>query len=133
MTAAETLTPAYMLEEAGRLLDTPTRETVSGWPRAVAVLARMALESALAGCWATRPGDLQRLDMRAQINCARVYLGRELAGEISIAWHGLSRATHHHPYELDPTSEELRSLLALTARAIVRLQEPRDTARTGRP
>ena len=56
-------------------------------------------------------------DMRAQLNCARIYLGPTVGGELSFAWYGLSRATHHHPYELDPTAEELRSLIGLVERA----------------
>jgi hypothetical protein len=59
--------------------------------------------------------------MRAQLNCARVYLDRETAGQLSYAWHALSRATHHRPYELDPTREELESLLATTRSALQRL------------
>jgi hypothetical protein len=43
---------------------------------------------------------------------------RELATETRFTWYALSRATHHHPYELDPTREELSSLLRATRRLI---------------
>jgi hypothetical protein len=112
------LSPAELLDEAQSLLENPTREAVSGWPRAVALLARMALESGLREYWREREADIQWLNMRAQLGCARAYLGPTLAGEISYAWSGLSHATHHRPYELDPTVEELRALLMTTERVL---------------
>lgn len=64
--------------------------------------------------------------MRAQLACLPTYLAADgLASDVSFAWHALSRATHHHPYELDPTREELESLLAMTERLI-------DAVTTGR-
>ena len=111
-----------LLREARSLLDRPTRESISGWPRAVALLARMALETRLDTYWDARGlPALKRLNMRAQLNCARIYLDSATAGELSYAWHGLSCATHHRAYELDPTAEELRSLLATVERANERL------------
>jgi hypothetical protein len=56
--------------------------------------------------------------MRAQLNCARVYVDHRRAGELSYLWHALSRATHHHPYELDPTRDELASLIGATERLV---------------
>jgi hypothetical protein len=107
-----------LLREARSLLDHATRESVSGWPRAVALLTRLALETRLDAYWdASRLSAVKFLDMRAQLNCARVYLDPVLAGELSYAWYALSRATHHRAYELDPTAEELRSLVALVERA----------------
>jgi hypothetical protein len=112
------LTAGELLSEARSLLEKPTREAISGWPRAVALLARMALESSLDTYWRAWVPGVQALDMRAQLGCARGYLGPALAGEISYAWSGLSHATHHRPYELDPTVEELRALLLLVERAL---------------
>jgi hypothetical protein len=112
------------LREARSLLDHPTRESVSGWPRAVALLARMALETRLDAYWdASGLSSLKFLDMRAQLNCARVYLDPTVAGELSFAWYGLSRATHHRAYELDPTAEELRSLIVIVERANAAIAE----------
>ena len=46
--------------------------------------------------------------MRAQLICLRTYLGdAELAARAGHAWSALSRACHHHPYELAPTAWEL--------------------------
>jgi len=47
--------------------------------------------------------------MRAQMICLRTYLGdSELAARAGHAWAALSRACHHHPYELAPTAGELK-------------------------
>jgi predicted component of type VI protein secretion system len=100
------------------MLDDPRRSTVSAWPRAAALLARQALEAGLAAVWGTRAPGVEHLNMRAQLSCARVYLDADLAGELSYTWHALSRATHHHPYELDPTHDELASLLSAAERVI---------------
>ena len=118
------LTAGELLTEARSLLENPTREAISGWPRAVALLARMALESSLDAYWRTRVPGVPALDMRAQLGCARAYLGPTLAGEISYAWSGLSHATHHRPYELDPTVEELRALLTLVERMMTTIAGP---------
>lgn len=93
------------------MLDEPDPSTVSAWARAAALLARQALEAALASFWRARVPGVESLNMRAQLNCARVYLPAATAADLSYAWHALSRATHHHPYELDPTREELNTLL----------------------
>lgn len=128
MTATAAMSPEDLVREARALLDIPTRETVSGWPRAVAILARMALEARLAEHWRAHLPGAERLDMRAQLNCARIELDARTAGDLAYAWSGLSRATHHHSYELDPTSDELRALLTSTDRALARLSaEPRMT------
>jgi hypothetical protein len=50
--------------------------------------------------------------MRPQLICLQGYVGRETAGRVHHTWGMLSRACHHHPYELAPSVEELRSLLA---------------------
>jgi hypothetical protein len=122
MTTAAAMTPGDLVREARRLLDTPTRESISGWPRAVALLARMALEEALDAYWREHLKGAEYLDMRAQLNCARIEMPADVAGDLSYAWHGLSRATHHHAYELDPTAEELRSLLTISDRTLAALR-----------
>jgi hypothetical protein len=82
------------------------------------VLARQALEDALKGFWAQRAPDVAWLNMRAQLNCLGVLAAPDLARDMTFAWHELSRATHHHPYELDPTHEELGSLVAASQRLV---------------
>jgi hypothetical protein len=125
---ASALSPTELLAEARSLLENPSRQAVSGWPRAVALLARMALESALNGYWRARAPGVERLDMRAKLGCTRAYLGPTIAGEISYVWNGLSNATHHRPYELDPTVEELRALLTMVERTMTAITAASGTA-----
>jgi hypothetical protein len=110
-----TLTPDDLLAEAQRMLDEANTATVAVWPRAVALLARQALEEALRSYWANHAPGVERLTMRAQLTCLRAYLSSpDLARDVAFTWHALSRATHHHAYELDPTREELSSLVTAT-------------------
>jgi len=42
--------------------------------------------------------------------CLREYLREgDLASRIAHAWAAMSRACHHHPYELTPSTEEIRN------------------------
>jgi hypothetical protein len=77
-------------------------------------IERQHTSRAAVGLRYVRTGQVRR----AQHNCAHIELDPVTAGELSVAWHALSRATHHHPYELDPTAEELRGLLASSGRTL---------------
>lgn len=78
------------------------------WPRVVAVLTRQALEASLARLWHDAGLDMARASTRAQLLCLEEYLADpDLAATASFAWWALSRACHHHPYELSPTFAEL--------------------------
>ena len=49
----------------------------------------------------------------AQLLCLVVYFSdRGVARQTSATWAALSRACHHHPYELNPTADEMRAWLA---------------------
>jgi hypothetical protein len=51
---------------------------------------------------------MERASTTCQLLCLPAYLpNRELAGKAAHAWAALTRACHHHPYELPPTAEEL--------------------------
>ncbi|MEA2826779.1 MAG: hypothetical protein QOG43_1218 [Actinomycetota bacterium] len=90
------------------------------WARAVALLARQSLEEALDELWRVRGVDLSAISARAQLLCLRAYLDDDkLAAEVGYTWGALSRACHHHPYELTPTTDELARWVA-TTRALVR-------------
>lgn len=61
--------------------------------------------------WAARRIPLDSCPTHQQLICLREYLGdADLAGRVHLAWNGLSRACHHHPYELAPTAGELERL-----------------------
>jgi hypothetical protein len=71
------------------------------------------------GLWQRRTLDLQGCSMRAQLICLRTYLGdAELAARAGHAWSALSRACHHHPYELAPTAGELQGWFAVVEELI---------------
>jgi hypothetical protein len=113
------LTPGDLLTEARRMLDEPSPGTAAIWPRAAALLARQAIEESLERWWAVRAPGVQHLPMRAQLGCLDVYLEpSSLARDVAFTWHALSRATHHHPYDLDPTREELDSLIGAAERLV---------------
>jgi hypothetical protein len=110
-----------LLEQARSLLDEASTGTVSAWPRAAALLTRQELEAALGAFWSEREPDLRWQNMRVQLACLQVY-APEVAADASWTWHALTRATHHHPYELDPTREELASLIERTERVVASLR-----------
>ena len=93
---------------ARNLMDRTDPATAGLWPRATALLARQALESALDDFWKVRSPGMEQCSMKAQLLCLLHFLGdEELAERVSYAWAGLSGACHQHPYELPPTSAEL--------------------------
>jgi len=101
------------------LLRKPEARTAGLWPRAAALLARQALEMSLDQYWkAKRPG-LELCTTHAQLLCLREYWpDKEEAERIHLAWVALSRACHHHPYELAPTAAELERWFAVVDRVV---------------
>ena len=106
-----------LIGEARTLLERPQAATAGLWPRAAAVLARQAIESAMRELWRLHAPSLESCSARAQLLCLGEYLrDEELAAAVSNAWGALSRACHHHPYEIDPTAEELRGWIKVADR-----------------
>lgn len=97
--------PEELIESAREVLD--GRTPPGAWPRASAFLARQALESVLDEYWRERWPGVERASRATQLLCLRYLLDPALAADASLAWHALSRACHHHAYELAPVSEEL--------------------------
>ena len=107
----------WLIGEARTLLERPEAATAGVWPRATAVLARQAIESAMRELWCLHAPGLESCSARAQLLCLGEYLrDEELAAAVSNAWGALSRACHHHPYEIDPTAEELRGWIRVADR-----------------
>lgn len=97
---------------AQELLEGRNGEMVGVWPRAVAFLARQALEDAMRWIWLVHAPGVEECSARAQLLCLRSYLGdEELAEEADHVYGRLSWACHHHPYELAPTASELKAWL----------------------
>lgn len=106
MTEAEDL-----LAQADHLLVTGDPAARGWWPRTAAFLIRAALEEELRAFWdRTEPGTAEA-SMRAQLLVLATTAppGAETARDAAATWHALSRACHHHPYELAPTAAELRT------------------------
>jgi hypothetical protein len=61
--------------------------------------------------------------MRAQLLCLPAYLPADvdLATRASVAWTGLSRACHHHAYELPPAAVELSTWIEVVEQLAARL------------
>ena len=96
--------------------------TAGLWPRASALLALQALEASLLRLWERRTLDLQGCSMRTQLICLRSYLeDAKLAARTGHAWSALSRACHHHPYELAPTAGELQSWFSVVSELVQRV------------
>jgi hypothetical protein len=111
--------PGDLLELADGLLRRADSATAGLWPRASAILALQALESSLLRLWERRSLDFKACSMRTQLICLRSYLeDATLAARAGHAWSALSRACHHHPYELGPTAGELRSWFSVVGELV---------------
>ena len=108
---------AALLAEARRLVVTPSPELGGASPRAVALLTRQALEIALDDFWRWKAPGAQAASRAAQLLCLSTFLKNDaLASEIRFSWYRLSKACHHHVYELAPTTDELSPRLECVAR-----------------
>ena len=96
------------LQLARDLLSRADPSTAGLWPRAAALLIRQALEEAVDAYWTTRQVPLESVSTHTQLVCLRMMTSDgTLPARLHEAWGSLSRACHHHPYELAPTAGEL--------------------------
>jgi hypothetical protein len=96
------------LQLARDLLSRADPATAGLWPRAAALLIRQALEEAVDEYWTTRQVPLESVSTQTQLVCLRMMTADgPLPAQLHETWGALSRACHHHPYELSPTVEEL--------------------------
>lgn len=103
------MSPSELLRSADTLLTGAGPSLGICWQRVCAGLLRIALEQTLRQYWhqrRRRVGD--RASIRSQLLVLAVVADKKIAATASGAWHGLSRAMHHHAYELPPTVAELR-------------------------
>jgi hypothetical protein len=113
------------LSAADKLLTQLVPGTRGTWPRACAWLIRLALETELTAFWAAsrQPEIGACRSRRAQLLLLPRYSTRELGRRASHAWGALSRASHHHSYELALTAAELRHLRDEVVALIAGLRE----------
>jgi cytochrome c5 len=96
------------LQLARDLLSRADPATAGLWPRAAALLIRQALEEAVDAYWTMRQVPLESVSTQTQLVCLRMMTADGAApAQLHETWGALSRACHHHPYELAPTVEEL--------------------------
>jgi hypothetical protein len=108
-----------MLRTARGLLGRADPDTAGLWPRASALLACRALEATVQAVWERRKLDLAACSMRVQLICLRTFLGDpDLAARVGHAWSALNRSSHHHAYELAPTTAELEGWFAVVEELI---------------
>jgi hypothetical protein len=125
------MTPDDLLTAAQGLMQRPDTLITGIWPRAAALLARQALETAMAGLWASQPqtADMSSCPMRSQLLCLTAYLDPATARRAAYLFAALSHACHYHPYELAPTAAELTGWLDQAAELVTQLHTA--TARVG--
>lgn len=119
------MTPRDLLTAARALMQRPDASTAGIWPRAAALLARQAIETAMGELWAgqRQAAGLSRATMRSQQLCLTAYLDRDTASRATYLLAALSQACHYHAYELAPTAAELASWLDETAQLVTRIEE----------
>jgi hypothetical protein len=100
--------PLRRLAVADQLLRNPELIEDGAWPRACTWLIRLALEHAMDDYWQRRRPEVACVPRRAQLLTLTRTVDPELGLRCTQLWHALSRAAHHHAYELSPTSAELR-------------------------
>ena len=117
------MSPKELADAAEQVLVDPGDALFGCWARASALLARQALETAMDLLWRRRAPIVAQCSMASQLLVLPSYLrDQEAARDASYAWSALSRACHHHAYELPPTASELRSLIKLTRRVAAAIE-----------
>jgi hypothetical protein len=85
--------------------------TEAWWPKACALLLRLALEQAVNEYWQrVSPAVAQHATFRAKLLLMRRRCDRTTARAAAYSWAVLSLTLHYRSYELDPTATELRRL-----------------------
>jgi hypothetical protein len=108
------VTAEALLATADRLLSSPPAvssdcDWLGGhWPRTCALLIRLALEAVLDSYWERVAPSAAACSMRAQLLLLPRFADLGTATLARESWLGLSRAAHHHAYELAPTASEMR-------------------------
>lgn len=111
VSGAGRVAPEELLAAADQLLTSPVPDAGAQWPRACALLIRLALEMTLDRFWVRTLPSAVDCGMRQQLLLLPFYTADlpTAAGLAREAWLGLAGAAHHHAYELAPTAAELRT------------------------
>lgn len=85
--------------------------SIDSWPRCATWLIRLALESALRALWQTQRPAVATCSTRAQLLALVKVRGPDVQRRATELWITLSRAAHHHHYELAPSAQEIHGWL----------------------
>lgn len=105
-----------LLDYAEQVLDGTVSLESSG-PRTAALLARCALEEWLdaeSASWHT--GGYPYPSTKSKLVALEALTDRERGARAQQIWNALSRAVHHHAYELQPSAAEVRYLVTQVRR-----------------
>lgn len=94
------------------------------WPRCSVWLGRTALERAVRQVWLDRHPGVEIHEMRTLLLAVATIVDGGTLRRVGALWDALSRAGHHHHYELTPTAAEIRTWL-VEARLLVAALEYR--------
>jgi hypothetical protein len=119
-----------LLDTARTLMERPDLAAAGVWQRAAAFLARQELEASLIRLWVTNLPGVERSSTTTQLACLE-YLSPDpdLAADVRAAWNALSRACHHHQYELAPTAPELAYWITQVEHLSIALKQTEARAR----
>jgi hypothetical protein len=109
--------PPAILDGAQSLVESTDWSSAFWWCRGAALLARQALELSLKQFWEMHQPGMELASVRAQFLALHdVKVDRRTIADGHIAWDLLTRACHHHPYELSPAQEEIVDWIATVRR-----------------
>lgn len=101
---------AALLDYADEVLD-GTVDLGARGPRTAAVLGRLAFEDWLNEASIWLPVGQDRPTTNSKLAVLSALRGVEVE-DAKRVWHALSRACHHHAYELQPSTTEVKRLVA---------------------
>ena len=78
-----------------------------GWQRAVAVLTRQSVETAIDDLWRATEPAMAAASWRSKLTALPEYADRDVSLRAGSLWATLSNACHVRQYELAPTAGEL--------------------------
>jgi hypothetical protein len=100
-------TPRELLSLTDDLLSAPPPGLEGRWPVAAALLLRQSLEGSIHELWRAVAPGVEQASETTQLLCLGTQIEGRLARRVGFTWSALSRASHHHAYELPPTAMEL--------------------------
>lgn len=116
------MNPTRRLQLADALLIGSGPNIAGAWSRGSAWSIRLAIEQALRDLWDETVPELNECSMRAQLLALPKFVEDTVAADMAELWYTLSRAAHHHDYELSPTVSELRSWHGEASRLIAEIR-----------